>query len=1511
MTQSGGSAAINGFLYQILHHIDWLSDVRLLSKLDGQEVKDACLILEPRSGGDSQAKTSSMYLVEQYKTRAHNTWSLNDVTKVLRDLRKAVPDLRPKNAHYRFVTNGRPGNLKAFEDFIVRLGAVESPDKLDDEKKRKFNNTIYHSDQEFLNYLVMAIRSNDRDSTPAEELEIVLHLLRCFEMKFNVRSDELVRDIEARLRPFACNLGDEINVRKQLIGELMGRLSKGENKFDKDGIDHLLRNAGLRPNRLRKVNGLSRKLREVMRRRSAYLRYRRESDVRAVPCWPEKKPVLLIAGESGVGKSWQLARLIEENAEQGELVVFVSGADTIESMLTRGAREIWQVGLGETSDKTLQAISNFFREDAFQLQPPFYTIVVDDVQSVDIARSLVRQDWTSLGARLILTAPPALARTLASSDGAAIHIHNVNEFSIDELDALFKTYGHRWAELPEDLKRLLRKPVLAGIFLELSVSSFQDAPQSEYEIFQAFWDRIEEKCNDGDKGIVAALAAHALETKLYPFPRKHWENIGLNNQNLASLEAAGWLNHLEHGEVVFAHDRLLNWAAAQFLYRQFKQGALSVDELFNCMTGEEEGGRTDFLVRFGYVPMDTLWLLSTEGNHNAELGQLVERMENHHAFGTEGRYLFTKLLPTLGQHAIPILLQRLDTNISNSAGSFRVGLIGDAFATLAPRKSLDIQFAIDSLLQSPSWDRQSVAVKVLEKAPDPSCLDRLWEIHQERRYAREHSADRRFERGHEATFSALRAGVALHPKWLRERICKADAAKEPVSELGYLLSGLDEQQAGSIWRDVRDVLMEKIEKINPRSLLHCIARFADHEQIDFVFEQLSSREEIVSATAMLVLAYLDPKEAISRISVKDNGQSFFRDDWLPILLRTDSELTRKRIRELAISDSRWQRLMEEYFEKRPADLDEETFDFVLRTREKQLRDQFDLVTTEDVIWPYYPLRFFGRMCCVEILRRLQNEAGGRLEATIMKLTCSRLRSNNRAQDQILEAGRRALVLFAGAGILTLINRELESEHFWVRHGGLNWAWVCGDEITIERLSAIARRPIPRDSAGEPESEARQEFHAAMIGLAALGADDVLIEVLSNPESVDAPLPLADFRAHFGPMSKSLTDQAVHAMRSLETSEKVLRCSLVIAWLSKDSDLVPVVRDVLDRVEPESQNARYACIALEALGDMSLEFARMAERVAFTHENCLWGLEALVGLGDEGVEGLRRWLKQQIEREHINYREFIIRALYVKTETQNDAIEAAVEYCRKHPISLRPLYEIAAESDNESIRERILEEAFVERSVMVKAPLDAIRGLAKFDTSRAEEAVVLGLSNHPKIERELCRLLVNIAPETAAEKLIEAAIALERDTLADAVGRALRRADSKAVIDAVKKHLEGPDRVRKVICQILEWLQIPELTQSLEEIAERASAISVRRAALDALYRHREEIAIRGLFSEFQEESCDARRWSFFFAILETADPYLLTDCEDSLWLGQIISKDVPYAYEHYAREVLEKRRRNE
>ena len=155
----------------------------------------------------------------------------------------------------------------------------------------------------------------------------------------------------------------------------------------------------------------------------------------------------------------------------------------------------------------------------------------------------------------------------------------------------------------------------------------------------------------------------------------------------------------------------------------------------------------------------------------------------------------------------------------------------------------------------------------------------------------------------------------------------------------------------------------------------------------------------------------------------------------------------------------------------------------------------------------------------------------------------------------------------------------------------------------------------------------------------------------------------------------------------------------------------------------------------------------------------------------------------------------------------------------------------------------------------------------------------------------------------------AAIAGERESLSDAVGRALRSVSEPTVADVIVERLNGTEAERLTACRIAGWLPFPAVAEALGGVVESDSSIAVRRAALDALYRHREEAAIGRLFSEFADERCEARRWALFVPILETADPYLLCNREDPLWLGHILTENVPYAFEHHAREVIQRRKR--
>ena len=1511
MTQVGGPAAINGFLYQIIHHLGWLSSVTLKGKLDGQEVDDACLVLEPRSGGDAHAEAPGIYIVEQYKTRADGTWSLSNMEAVLCDLQRAVPTSLPANARYRFVTDGRAGRLDTFKAFLADLKMADGPDDLDNVNKKNFSTGIIATDREFFERVNTSTRHGTHQST-AEERAATFHLLSRFEMEFCVSGNAHETAIERLLRCFAPDLGDERGIKERLVGVLFETLSKGETRLDVSGINAIFRNVGLNPDRLHRLAILSETMSELTSRRFAGLNYQPCRDVRDVPEWPGGKPVLLIAGESGVGKTWQLGRLLEALGEQHYFVTLVRAAQTREDLLKQAAQDFWQRGLGETSDKSLLAVSHFLRDLEPHTSTSGLVVALDDVQDIDLARDLVRQDWADWGMRLVLTVPTTVARALAITDSNAVCVYNVGDFSVQELDSLLKRIDQRWADLPSDLKMLLRRPILAGLFLELPYSSVRSAPRSEYEIFDRFWQRIAAKGRHGDEGVVMALAAHVRAGKPYPISRPQWYEIGLTEEEaVLRLEATGWLRSTKSGEVAFAHDRLLNWAVAKSLVQQFDRGEVSVDDLGEILAGQR--GKQDQRApsRLDYMPMDVLWLLAEDEQNSQMLSQLIARIEDRSEYGSYGETLYVRLLPTLGQRVVPILLKRLNDITMGSDGDPRIAFIGKAFAALVQQENCELKEGIDSLLSASSHDLQNVALATLTAAPSIEHLDRVLELHHQRLYALEEKTDVSRHSDYQASFAALRAGIALDPGWLKDRILAADAKKESVSEFGFLLNALEHPDAPSIWKEAGHVLMTKVSVNKPRSLLYCIARFADRDKLDFVNRHLSSSEDFASSAALATLSILDPPAAIDRlVKVGDADLYFFRNHWLPILLRAQPELTRRRILELAETDPPKLRLIVDLFWERPDEVDSTMLRFILRTLENDFRTHPHGALGGNQLWLYHPLDFLGRITCLELLTILEAEAGGELEKMIVAVACNRLQKNSNIRDTILENARRVLILMGGDGIADLIMRELESEHFWVRHGGLNWAAVRADDGIVNRLTTIASRSVPQDADEDTKSHFYQEFYQSMTAIAALGDDTALVEILKNSGLVEVSDDLAQLRDHRGPMPKALTDQTLSTLQSVKSSEDLLLTALVIAWLSGDADLIPPVRSVLEQADKEGRVAAIACITLQALGDTSDEFAQLAHSLLYTKENSKRGLQALICMDNQGSNLLANCLKRKIPLKRNDLDDLIIRALYGDPTTRKLSIDTAVERCRRGQVLRDCPYDIAAEGGDAALREQILDKAFASRSFSTMQPLRAIEGLAKFDVTRAVEAIELAFQFHPKVERELCKLLVRIAPETAAKRLIDAVVSIERKSFRPAVGRALRRLDSGVVSHLVVERMSGLVYERKAAAELASWLPTSAISYAVGRLADHDSANEVRHAALTALECHRRETNVAALLAAFSMATPD-RRWSLLVAILEAGDPYLLTDCEDPLWLGNILTDDVPAVYEHHANAVLLERKKRE
>ncbi|MFQ3458367.1 hypothetical protein PMN64_34325, partial [Bradyrhizobium sp. UFLA01-814] len=287
-----------------------------------------------------------------------------------------------------------------------------------------------------------------------------------------------------------------------------------------------------------------------------------------------------------------------------------------------------------------------------------------------------------------------------------------------------------------------------------------------------------------------------------------------------------------------------------------------------------------------------------------------------------------------------------------------------------------------------------------------------------------------------------------------------------------------------------------------------------------------------------------------------------------------------------------------------------------------------------------------------------------------------------------------------------------------------------------------------------------------------------------------------------------------------------------------------------------------------------------------------------------------WLRNRNAAKRTDRDDVAIRALYGNPTTRGLAINTAVDRCLRGQFLLEGPYDIAAESKEPAIREQILDKAFAARSVVATAPLRAIEGLAKFDATRAVEAIEVGLRSHPSLERQLCKLLVRVTPDTAAKMLIDSALTIDRASLRRAVGRTLRRLNAEKVGDIVVERMHGSAPERKAICELARYVSTPELMKTLGSLAEHDSSREVRHAAFEALRFQGQLANIRTLFAAFPSATYE-RRWSLLVAILDAADPYLYTDSEDEFWLGNILVDGIPAIYERHANKTLERRRQSE
>ena len=202
---------------------------------------------------------------------------------------------------------------------------------------------------------------------------------------------------------------------------------------------------------------------------------------------------MLLSGESGQGKTWQLAKLalsIAREGEQGIPIVFVEATGNADKTLQNAADIIWKDVADHDNSLTIDRIahrrdkisSNKAINQNLQNRNPWLLICIDDIQESREANDLLKKDWQGWGIRLAATVPLILGKNLYKKELNKVSLVEVADFDTNELNEYLAYRNQNWQLIPQDVRITLHRPLLAKLYCDLAKESDSWKPTNEYQL---------------------------------------------------------------------------------------------------------------------------------------------------------------------------------------------------------------------------------------------------------------------------------------------------------------------------------------------------------------------------------------------------------------------------------------------------------------------------------------------------------------------------------------------------------------------------------------------------------------------------------------------------------------------------------------------------------------------------------------------------------------------------------------------------------------------------------------------------------------------------------------------------------------------------------------------------------------------------------------------------------------------------------------------------------------------
>lgn len=1492
---SGGQRAITGFLFQILRGAQVGLDVsaRIVAD-DSGDATTMTLMLEPSNGGDHRLDLPTHSIIEQVKFRAaHRRWSPGDVGReVLPDLLRAA---KPGTAQrFRLVTSHADG-LDALGDFL--------------EHRRAGGEASLRWGQERFGIAAFTSRLAASASVEPDGANFI-HLLDNFDIEVvNVTNAE--HEIDVLLEPMLAPDAVVANKRHELISRMLEAAGTGRTLTAGELLG-LVSTDALR--RLQHAQSLPALLRRRLEHDCSALSYCAAHQARIEPP-PAEGWLCVLSGESGQSKTWSLCQAALKHAQSGELAIAFRSPHSMSAFVEAISERVWLPAYG--AHAPLVVIARKLKPSLAVVDSCWLTVFLDDLQDLALAQDLARTDWKDLGIRLVISAQPRITNAIRIEMGDAA-VTPIDSFTSAELRRYLRSHGREapLETMPDDVFELLQKPIHARIFGQLPPRTSW-VGVTEYELFRAYWDYSTTQARDqvdhyDDRIALIALAGALVgEAPLYPWTLYDLDGAGLGVDALRRLEAVGLLRRADADEVVFASDRMLNWAVAEHLAQRIVREnwtPLEAEAALHRIDPEHAGNDGTVRRRLGYVMLDTLWLLlrTRPPGFVADLIFAHIGRKNHE---WRGEPLWSDTLGTLGAALLPVieLLGARDYDEDRGYDIPRYLHFGIIAAAEADRDAA--AQSIGRLLDGNDQER-SIGLKAAAQVAVSEHLARLWSIHVERIRARaeamaSQSATRRFSAtvvAHDQSIAAVKAAIATAPDLLERKIAATTEADE-LNGLVWLMldaSVIDPIRAQEMWTRLSAHLFATLPA-DSTGLIEALNTFGevDHRAwLDAV--PRDQRREAMHDRVLRTRAHLDPDKAFAQLRARDDDYPWSASNWwLRTLAHKDPEQLAASVRENADKGDHPLTDVLLTYTNDPALIDAKTLEWVLDASAEALRDFNDknaAAPGQELGRNRHILDFLIKLTEPWQYDALARRAGTAFEREVVRLACARAGRRSRDRDHEGMACERILAVVAGDGYDALVVAELARDNAFGREDGYNAAHWTETEAVQQAL-----RASPAEDGNDGYSQVIR-----MQSLAIHQCDDALEAM------VRAGAPIFVHAAHMRGEDSRPTAKLRARVEALiaRGDPEDLRVASRLAGFLRDADEARVlVPAFLDAATPEpTRRSMIGTFRAHAFYDPAcLPFVRpMFE--GRIDEDAQFVAGYLAAYGDaEARTAVVMWVNTlDLGVFSPSQHRYLLPLL--NHEDSRGAVRAFIERSRDRghlPRDGADL-QLLAEAGDTAAHEALIRAAYRSPQAFINPTVAGIRYLAKTDSDEAFFAATRLLVRHGA--PAAIELLLEIDQARALGVLLARYHDADTTILRAEIGRRLRLYVDRNKLAQWFEDLSrsSSDRDQWAAVELAAWAPADLALPWLDAIADTAPAAALREAAHCSLRsRERERAAIGHL--QAMAHSAKPLKWARLNTIIECVDPYVLARPGDPASLQAFLVTS-PTEFEVEAQRLHDRRR---